>query len=124
MMVHHHKPTLLERRREDVLLGLQDGADIWRIGKRIKQRNEVKELSVVWIVEPARDWDGVLGLEDIRVRAIVDNHCVMQFATQLCEVLHVVAAVHHARLAEETSAHELLCIQQVHERIRVLHRAG
>jgi hypothetical protein len=41
--------------------------------------------------EPAADWDGVLGVENVRSWRVVDDDCVLQIAADLGEVLEYVS---------------------------------
>lgn len=56
---------------------------------------------------------GVVGMEDVRGRRVVDDDDLVEVATQSTQVLHVVALVEDTRLPEEAAAEGPLRVQQV-----------
>lgn len=62
---------------------------------------QVREFCVVRIVKPARDRDGVVWVEDVACRRVVDDDGVAYWPPELAEVFDVVALVVVARLAEQ-----------------------
>jgi hypothetical protein len=56
-------------------------------GEVLEDGYQVEQLIVVSIREPAADWDGVLGMEDVRCRRVVDNDGVLQIPADLRQVL-------------------------------------
>ena len=62
---------------------------------------QVRQFSIVWVVEPARDGHGVVWVEDVRCWRVVNNDRLAYRPAELRQVLDVVALVVVARLAEE-----------------------
>jgi len=64
-----HKPGPIARIRLEIVLqrNIQDHADIADLwpGEVLKDWNEVKQFVVVGVAEPAADWYGMLGMEDV-----------------------------------------------------------
>lgn len=81
---------------------------------------QVGQFRVVRVVEPARDGDGVVGVEDVRGWAVVDDDGLPDRPPELGEVLYVVALVVVARLAEEAVLDDFVDVELVEHRVRVL----
>ena len=77
------------------------------------------------VAEPAADGDGVLGVEDVARRAVVNDDGLAQVAADHAEVFHVVALVVIAALAEQAVVHDVVDVELVEQRVAVLgHRGG
>ena len=89
---------------------IQDEADVLhdRAGQVLEDGDEVEELVVVRVGEPTADGDGVLRVENVRGRGVVDDDCVLEVAADLGEVLDVVALVVVAAFAEEPVVDDLV----------------
>jgi hypothetical protein len=74
----------------------------------------------VSIGEPTADWDGVLWVENIRRRRVIDNDSILQVASKLREILDVVAVVVEATLAEQAVVDNIVDIELIQKRITVL----
>ena len=48
-----------------------------------EERAEIGQLGVMRIVEPGRDWDRVVGVENVGCRRVVNNDAVMYVAAEL-----------------------------------------
>lgn len=82
---------------------------------------EVGQLCIVGIVEPARDRDGVVGMEDVRSWRVVDDDRLSYRSPQLAEILYVVALVVVARLAEQAMLDDLVDVEAIQDGIGVLY---
>lgn len=47
------------------------------------------------IRKPAADWDGVLRVENVRRRRVVDNDGVLEVSTDLGKILHPISVASH-----------------------------
>lgn len=81
---------------------IENEADVLDIGagKILEYRDQVQQLVVVCVREPAADGDGVLRVEDVRGRRVVDDDGILQIPSDLGEILDVVALVVVAAFAE------------------------
>ena len=64
--------------------------------------------------------DGVLRVEQVRARRVVDDDHLAQVAAHQRKVLDVLALVQHARLAEQARGDDLVDVELVKQRVRVL----
>lgn len=60
----------------------------------LEHRYQVEEFVVVCVREPAADGDGVLRMEDVRGRRVVDDDGVLEVAANLRKVLQGVSALY------------------------------
>ena len=70
--------------------------------------------------EPAADGNGVLRVEDVGGRGVVDDDGVFELAADLGEIFDIVALVVVAAFAEEAVVHDVVDIQLVEERVTIL----
>lgn len=72
---------------------IQDQAYIANLtaGKIFQNRNQVEKFIIVCVREPAADGDGVLRMEDVRRRRVVNDNGVLEFATNLGKILNRVS---------------------------------
>lgn len=73
-------PIRLER-------AIEDAADIVHGPEIGQERNKVRELGVVRVVEPSRDGYGVVRVEDVGCGRVVDNDARLHRPTKLREIL-------------------------------------
>ena len=104
----------------------------------LEYRYQVEEFVVVCVREPAADGDGVLRMEDVRGRRVVDDDGVLEVAANLREILkqvlvsdtyvipaafsdlYVVALVVVAAFAEKSVVNNAVDVELVEERVTVL----
>mmetsp|Transcript_12475 Transcript_12475/g.31418 ORF Transcript_12475/g.31418 Transcript_12475/m.31418 type:complete len:325 (+) Transcript_12475:207-1181(+) len=84
---------------------------------------DLHQLLVVQVVNKGADGHGVLRLKHVRVRGVVHDDDVLQFATEAFQVLDVVALKGCARLAEQAVLDVPQLVHLVHQRVRVLAQA-
>jgi len=84
-----------------------------RVGQILENGNEIQQLVVVSIREPTADGNGVLGMEDVGCRGVVNDDCLLQVAANLREILDVVPLVVVAALSEEPVVDHLVDVQLV-----------
>lgn len=70
--------------------------------------SQFEQFAIVGTVEPAFNWYAIVDLVTKSVRAVVDQDCLGQIATQHVQVLQVVAFHRETRLPEETVVNVLL----------------
>jgi hypothetical protein len=101
---------------------IQDKADVLYVcpSQVLENRDEVEELVVVGIREPTADWHGMLGVENVGCRRVVDNDCLLEVATNLRKVLHIVSLVIVTTLAEQSMVDDLVDIQLIQKRVSIL----
>ena len=83
------------------------------MGQILENGNEIQQLVVVSIREPTSDGNGVLGMEDVGCRGVVNDDCLLQVAANLREILDVVPLVVVAALSEEPVVDHLVDVQLV-----------
>lgn len=110
-----NKETLLKSDIED-----QANVPDIRGGQVFENGDEVEQLIVVGVREPAADGDRVLRVEDVRGRGVVDNDRVLQVTAHLRQVLHVVTLMVVAALPEKPVMDNVVDVQLVEERIAIL----
>lgn len=101
---------------------VQDQADVpySRASQVLEDWDEIKQLVVVSVREPAADGNGVLRMEDVRGRRVVDDDGVLEVAANLRQILDIVALVVVATLSEQPVVDNLVDVQLVKERVAVL----
>lgn len=62
----------------------------------------------------------MLRVEDVRCRRVVNDDCVLEIASDLREILDIVALVVVAALSEQTVVHDLVDVKLVKQGIAVL----
>jgi hypothetical protein len=67
----------------------------------------------VRIGKPTADRDGVLGVEDVRSRRVVNDNGILEVSPNLGQILDVVALVVVATLSEEPVVYNLVDIKLV-----------
>jgi hypothetical protein len=101
---------------------IKDQADVPHVGASqvFEDGDEVQQLVVVGIREPTADGNGVLRVEDVRCRRVVDDDGVLQVSADLRQILHVVALVVVAALPEQPVMDNLVDVQLIEERVAIL----
>jgi hypothetical protein len=81
---------------------VQNKADILhgRAGQVFENRDKVQKFVIVGIGKPTADRHRMLGMEHIRRGRVVDNDSLPKISADLRKILHVVALVVVATLAE------------------------
>ena len=46
------------------------------------------------VIEPRGDWDGVIRVEDVGRRRVVQDYCVGDWTTQLRQILQTISSVY------------------------------
>lgn len=99
---------------------VQDTSDIVHGSQVDKERAKVGQLGVMRVVEPCRDWHGVVRMENVGSGRIVENNAPFHVPTELRKVLDVVALVIVAALSEKSVSHDAIGIQHVKHRVGIL----
>lgn len=101
---------------------IEDQADVLHVGacQVFENWDEVKQLVVVGVREPTADGYGVLRVEDVGRRRIVDDDRVFQVSSHLGEILDVVSLVVVAALAEKPVVNDLVDVELVQKGVAVL----
>lgn len=76
------------------------------------------------IRKPAADGHSVLGVKDIGGGRVVDDDRILQVASYLRQIFHVVTLMIVATLPEKSVVHHPVYIELVQERIAVLQTNG
>lgn len=66
---------------------VENAPDVLDVGQIGEEHDEVAQLRVVWVVEPRRDGHGIVGVEDVRRRRVVDDDRFVDRSAELREVL-------------------------------------
>jgi hypothetical protein len=93
--------------------------NIVHLGKRFKKRDQFEKTAVVRIIVPTQDRDGILRVEEVRVRRVVDNNNVFHRPSQQREVLDVGALEGKAVLSVQPHGDQYVLIESVDEGVRV-----
>jgi hypothetical protein len=111
-----------KRGNETLKSDIEDQADVPDGGASqvFENGDEIEQLVVVGIREPTADGDGVLRVENVRGRRVVDDDGVLQVAAHLRQVLDVVALVVVAALPEQPVVDNLVDVQLIEERVAIL----
>lgn len=101
---------------------VEDKANVPDIVRRqvLEDGDEIQQLVVVRVREPAAYRQRVLGVEYVRRRGVVDDDGVLEIPPDLGEVLDVVPLVVVAGLAEEAVMDYVVNIELVQERVAIL----
>mmetsp|Transcript_24842 Transcript_24842/g.80024 ORF Transcript_24842/g.80024 Transcript_24842/m.80024 type:complete len:252 (+) Transcript_24842:174-929(+) len=94
--------------------------DVFHIHQRFQKVCNVQQLAVMHVVDERRAADCMLRLEHVRCRRVVHNDCALQPAPQAREVLHKVALVLGAVLAEQARIDDAMDVQLVEQGVGVL----
>lgn len=86
----------------------------------LEDGDEVQQLVVVRVREPAAYRQRVLGVEDVGRGGVVDDDGVFEIPPDLGKVLDVVPLVVVAGLAEEAVMDHIVDIELVQERVAIL----
>lgn len=121
---------MLSRGQVDLLLSwinfiiLDDGpddlADIVFAIQPIEQGRNPVQLSIGGFVVPRNGRHGILRLEEISDRGVVDNDHVFHWATQSSQILHKGVIEEGAVLAEQEVRAHLLWIKMLHQGLCIL----
>lgn len=105
---------------------VEDKANISHVGASqvFENGNQVKQLVVVGVGEPATNGDRVLGMENVRRRRVVDDDGVFQVSSHLRKILDVVSMVIVAALAEQPVVYDLVDIQLIQKRVAILRQVA
>lgn len=91
-----------------------------RASKIFQDGNEIEQFVVVRVTEPTADRDCMLRVEDVTRRAVVNNDRVLEVASDLAEILDVVALMIVAALSEQSMMHHFVYVELVKQGIAVL----
>jgi len=100
--------------------GLNDGiTDIFTVSHLIEERHQVKELAIVLFLEPCGDRHGMVRLEHVGHRRVINDHTILRVTTESGQVLHVVAEMRHTAFTEKARIDNTINIELVKEGICV-----
>ena len=101
---------------------VEDQADVPDSGASqvLEDRDQIEQFIVVRVREPTTDWHGVLGVENVGCRRVVDDYCVFEVAPNLGQILYIVPLVVVATLAEQSVVDNLVDVQLIEERVTIL----
>ena len=85
-----------------------------------EERNQVEQLTVLWIIIPRDNGHGLLWLEHVGRRRVVKNHAVFGSPAQLGHVLGEHTVDIGAVLSEQPHGTVSVCIHLVHQGLSVL----
>lgn len=127
---------------------IHPGVDVIGPAQVFKQRQQVKELRVVHVVEPRNHGNlretrarqqqprphggqlipsgthGVVGVEDVGGGRVVQDQSLVKVSAQTAQVLHVATLVEDARLSEQSGPEHAALVQEVRHRVCVLVGGG
>lgn len=52
-----------------------------------EEGHQIRQLCIVWVIEPRRDRDCIIWMEDVRCRGVVENNGIRYWTTQLGKIL-------------------------------------
>ena len=99
---------------------VQDTSNVVHGSQVDKERAKVRQLGVVRVVEPCRDWHGVVRMENVRSGRVVEDDAPFHVSTELRKVFDVIALVIVTALSEESVSHNAIRIQHVEYRVGIL----
>ena len=99
-------------------------SNIFHVLDSLQKRPNLIQFSILRIVDEGGTINGILGVEDVRARRVINDNGLSQVAIDETKILNVVAFVIHTRLAEETSTNHTVGIQEVQQRISILIEAS
>lgn len=82
--------------------------------------DEIQKLVVVSVREPTADGYGVLWVEDVRRRRIVNDYRVFEVTADHGKVLYVVPAMVEAAFAEQAVVNDFVYVELVQQWIAIL----
>lgn len=85
---------------------------------------EGKQLPVSRVCEERVAGNGVLGVEEVGAGRVVDNDGLGQVSAHECQVLHVLALVHHTLLTKQAGANHAHSVQLIQQWVGVLWAAA
>lgn len=71
---------------------------------------------------PNKITHSVVGMEDVRGRRVVDYDDLVQVPAKATEILDIISSVEDAGLPEEAAAEGSPLVQEVRDRVGILHR--
>ena len=74
---------------------------------------KICQFGIMRIIEPTRYRNGVIRMEDIGSRRIIDNDSFSYWSTKLRKIFDVIAFVVVTRLSEQTMFNDIVDIQLV-----------
>jgi len=103
---------------------IENQADVGHVGASqiLENGNKIQQLVVMGVRKPTADGHCVLRVEDVGSGRVVDNDGVLEVASDLRKVLHIVSLVVVATLAEEAVVNDFVYIQLVQQGIAILIR--
>lgn len=101
---------------------IEDQADVPDSGTSqvLENRDQIKQFVVVCVREPTANRHGVLGVENVGCRRVIDDYCVLEVAANLGQVLYIVPLVVVATLAEQPVVDDFVDVQLIEERVTIL----
>ena len=79
-----------------------------------EERDQVEELLVLHVVVPGDDWNGLLGLQHVGGRRVVEDYCIFWTSADLAHVLGEDTLHVGAVLTEQASCAEAVGVHLVH----------
>lgn len=94
---------------------IEDETDIRNLGASqiLENGNQVQQFVVMSVREPAADRNGVLRVEYVRGRRVVDDDGIFQITSDLGQILDVIALVVVAAFAEQSMVDDIVNIKLV-----------
>lgn len=102
---------------------LEDGSHVVHLAQLLQEWNIIVEAAVVHVIVPGDDRQGVVRLEEVRCRRVVDNQDVPEITSHFREILDIEALIVGAMVAEKASGAASLLVQDVHQWIGILRKA-
>lgn len=101
---------------------VQYQADVGDVGARqvLEDRNKIKEFVIVGIQEPTADGNGMLWVENVRRRRVVDDDGVLEVSPYLRQVFDVVPLVVVATLSKKPMMDDVVDVQLIQQRVAIL----
>ena len=94
-------------------------ADIVDLSQRLQERDHLKKTAIVRVVIPGQNWHGVLRVEIVRVRRVVQDDSVRQVAAQKRHIFDVAALIRKAVVTEQPERDQPVRIDRIHQRVGV-----
>lgn len=115
---------------------VKDASDIRHLRQISQKRRHVRQFRVVWIIEPGRHGDRVIGMEYIGRRRVIQYNRVPYRPSKLTKVLdpmsaletrsvqtahlYIISFVKVAALTEQTMCNNFMDVQLVQHGVRIL----
>lgn len=91
----------------------EDGVDVVYFAQPLEEWDEIQQLGVGHVVKPRGHGHGVVGVEDVGGRRVVEDEEPVEVSAQSPQVLDIVPPVEDARLPKEAAAERAPLVQKV-----------